>query len=456
MANLDRIVNVAISLGTQAITELSFSDMLILGSHTLDPSRVIVITGAGELLDLGLPSTDPLYLAAVAAFSQTPSVNQVYIGRRQVNSTTATVGTAVEDAKYRVSLSWIGEDGALQTRNFTHTATDVDTPTTIATALATLINADATVPLTAAGAAAVLTLTNDVSGTGYGVTASANLALANAASTETVTDALAAVANFPANWYGLVITSRDKDDVMAAAAWTEANKKLFGTASSDSAILNAAATTDIASRLKQSNFFRTFGYFSRNADTQYPEAAIMSNRFTYYPGAETWANVRLAGITSDNLTEGQFLAARNKSFNTFEVFRNFSITQNGQVSAGEWIDIIRFRDALEEGIKVSVASKIITATNGTGKLPYTDAGIAVIGNGIREPLILNVTRGGIAPEELDANGDVIPSFKISLPLSANVPFNDKANRILRDVKFTARLAGAIHVVEIKGTLTYAF
>lgn len=453
MANLDRIVNVAISLGTQAITENSFSDMLILGEHALSPGRVMVITSADELLDMGLPATDPLYLAAVSAFSQIPAVNQVYIGRRQVDSSTATVGAAVKGAIYTVTLSWFDSDtNELQSVPFSFTALSGSTSTDIATALASAINANTEVPVTAVGAGAVVTLTNDVAGTGYGVKVTQNLTLANAASTETITDSLAAVGNFPANWYGLVITSRDEDDVLAAAAWAEANKKLFGTASSSTAILNAASTTDIAAQLQQANYFRTFGFYHGAAATQYIEAAIMSYMFTYYPGQETWALKRLAGITYDNLTEGDSLAARNKNFSTFEPFRNFSVTQQGKVSAGEWIDVIRLRDALEDQIKVSIAGAMIRAD---GKVPYTDGGIQIILNALRAPLDLNVQRGGIAPPEMDENDRVIPSYTVSAPRAASVPVNDKANRILRDVKFTARLAGAIHVVEVKGSLVYA-
>lgn len=455
MAKLDRIVNVAITLGTQAITELSFSDMLILGAHALSPSRVMVITSPDDLVEMGLPTTDPLYLAATSAFSQIPAVSQVYVGRRQVNSSTVTVGAAVSGAVYTVTLDWFDALNVAQSVPFSFTAGGSDTATTIGAGLASAINANTDVPLTAAASAGVLTLTNDVAGTGYGVSVTGNLTLANAASTETIADSLAAVGAFPANWYGLVLTSRTEADVKGAAAWAEANKKLFGTASSSTAILNAASTTDIASFLQQNNYFRTFGFYHSQAATQYIEAAIMANRFTFYPGAETWANVRLAGITYDDLAEGDSIAARAKNFSTFEPFRNFSVTQGGKVSAGEWIDVIRFRDALEDQIKVSVTSAMINATAGRGKLPYTDEGIQVVGNGIRGPLNLNIQRGGIAPEEMDGDGNVIPSYTISLPLNANVPVNDKANRILRDVKFTARLAGAIHVVEIKGTLAYA-
>lgn len=40
------------------------------------------------------------------------------------------------------------------------------------------------------------------------------------------------------------------------------------------------------------------------------------------------------------------------------------------------------------------------------------------------------------------------------PLAADLTSTQKASRILKDCKFSARIAGAIHVVEIKGCLTY--
>ena len=59
----------------------------------------------------------------------------------------------------------------------------------------------------------------------------------------------------------------------------------------------------------------------------------------------------------------------------------------------------------------------------------------------------------IAPEELDAQGKSVPGFTITYPRSAELSSTIKASRIL-NLSFTARLAGAIHVVEISGALAY--
>ncbi|HBJ68558.1 DUF3383 family protein [Alcaligenes phenolicus] len=451
MAKLSRIANVDIALRTTTINEQSFSDMLILGSHVLSTARAMTITAADELLDMGLQDTDPLFWAARDAFAQIPAVRQVFIGRRQVDELKISVSRAVPDADYRVQLRWRDEQGQQLEAQVSYKALEADTVGEIASGLASAI-AQTAAPVTATADEAVVTVKNKTAGTALAVQPQGNLAMQVAPSTETVTQALSTIANGPFNWYGLVMTSRVIEDVLSAAAWTESNEKLFGTASADASILDPDSTDDLASQLQAKQYFRSFGVYSAAAEIQYPEAALMSSMFTYYPGQETWALKKLAGIAYDELSEGQALVAHGKSFSTFEPFRNFAVTQGGLTAAGEWIDVIRLRDALVEQIKVSVVSAMI---NADGKVAFTDDGIQMIGNAIRAPLDLNVRRGGIATEELDENDRIVPSYTLSLPRSNQVPFNDKANRVLRDVYFTARLAGAIHVSEIKGSLSYA-
>ena len=88
------------------------------------------------------------------------------------------------------------------------------------------------------------------------------------------------------------------------------------------------------------------------------------------------------------------------------------------------------------------------------KVPYTDAGIAIVEGAIRQSLRQGQVNGGIAPVEYDEEGNKNLGYTVTVPLAANISANQKATRILQDVTFTARLAGAIHVVEIRGQLTY--
>lgn len=447
MANIDRLVNVSIELGTTAIAGQSFSDLLILGKHCVSTGRVQVFTDANQLLDLGISSTDPLYLAVSAAFSQTSHISQVYVGKIQASNYQITVPNS-EGKSFTINLAWIDSNGEAQAGTAT-----VDFSTSESDTATNLLNKvkELNAPVTVSSSGGAITLTPS-EGADIAITVSKELTLVPTYS-ESITEALSACARENNNWYGLAITSREESDVLLAAAYAEANNKLFGTASKSTSVINASVTTDIASKLVENQYYRTFAMYSHKADTQYPEIALMSYCFTFYPGAETWANKKLSGVAFSPLSETNYIAAKGKNVTTFEQFNNsFAITQGGKVMGGEWIDIIRFRDWLKQEVQINVTSVLI---NAYGKVPYTDEGIALIGKAIREALDLGVARGGISPEELDSDNNKIPSYVITLPRSSNVSDNTKANRLLQDVKFSARLAGAIHLTEIKGNLSYS-
>ena len=420
MAKLDRLVNLNISLNTTAIATESFSDMMIVGTHAASTARMMAITSAGELLDMGLSASDPIYKAALAAFSQTPTLAKVYIGRRAASK----IALTGEQITAKITLP-SGE------------VLDIDG--------------------TAAQCAAALPATLKATANGDTLTIAADIAvkLAKGAmaitTTESYTDALNEIIKAGGSWYGLVVADRTESVVLEVAAWAEANVKLFGTATDDAKVLNGAVRTDIAAKLMDKQYFRSFVVFDREATTEFNEAAIMAKCFTFYPGGETWANKRLAGITADRLAEGEYIAASGKNCTTFEMFKSFALTQGGKTAAGEWIDVIRFRDWLHNEMQADVAFALI---NGDGKIPYTDEGITILANAMQKSLQLGVRRGGIAPEELDENDKIIPSYTIKKPKAAQISPNNKASRVLNDLGGSARLAGAIHVANIKFSLGY--
>src|SRR6187399_2054331 len=84
MANIDRIVKVSISLQTAAITSQTFSDLLLFGPFVPpagSTAKVYVITDPDELVETyGVLVSEPMYLAALAFFSQIPHPPRLYIG----------------------------------------------------------------------------------------------------------------------------------------------------------------------------------------------------------------------------------------------------------------------------------------------------------------------------------------------------------------------------------------
>lgn len=447
MANIDRIVNVQISLNTNGVSKEGFSTMLVVGTHANNLNRVTTYTNINDLINDGFSTDDPIYRAVSAAFSQTPRPRQVKVGRRQVEEVNLSVNNVKDNTDYTITVSSKDTDGTVDEEAYKYNSQTSATATKIVEGLQALMASDTAVTATASGEKLQLTAK---SGKSFAIKISSNLSAELTEPTEEIADTMSAVMASDSDFYGIVLASRDKDDIMAMAEWVETQTKLFGTSTVEQGAKDSETDTDLLSMLKAKNYYRTFTFYHELADSEYLEAGVMARCFAIEPGGETWANKVLSGLTADNLTETEYLAISGKNGNTFETFRNKSITQNGKVAGDEWIDVIRFRDWLQEEITVNVFNLLINSD----KVPYTDAGIALVENQIRQALLLGQRRGGIAPTEYDEDNNENLGFTIEMPLAANIPANTKAQRLLEDVSFTARLAGAIHVVEITGSFTY--
>lgn len=258
-----------------------------------------------------------------------------------------------------------------------------------------------------------------------------------------VQDDLDAVSNSNNDWYGVALTSRAVQDILATADWVEARPKLFGTCSSQEAIINESANDDqssLAYQLFSAGYTRTFLLYHQDADDDYPECAWMGRCLPLEPGSETWKFKSLNTIPYSNLNTTQAINAQTKSCNTYQFVGGRNITAEGVVSSGEFIDIIRGVDWLTARIQEFVFFVLVN----NNKVPYTDTGIAMIEAEVRRALELGVTNNFLAAD---------PQYTIEVPRAAAVPANDKANRILRNVSFQATLAGAIHFVEIRGVVS---
>lgn len=263
-------------------------------------------------------------------------------------------------------------------------------------------------------------------------------------STDTIATTLAAMRQSSTAWYGLILTDRTKATVESAATWVEGDKSvLFITASSEAAIINttpAADTSSLAWFIQNHGYVRTAVLYHQDADTDFPDAAWMGLCFTYDPGSETWKFKNLKGIATSNLTTTQSFNALGKNANTYEYIGGVGITQNGTSGSGEFIDITRGTDWLKNAIQTAVYQVLVNQP----KIPYTDPGIAVIQSQVQMALQQGVAQNFLTDD---------PAPVVSVPLAASVSSVDKANRLLRNVNFTATLAGAIHAVQIQGTLS---
>ena len=62
--------------------------------------------------------------------------------------------------------------------------------------------------------------------------------------------------------------------------------------------------------------------------------------------------------------------------------------------------------------------------------------------------------GGIAPTEYDTDGNMVSGYSITVPRASDLTETERKSRKLKGCRYSARLAGAIHAVEIEGFLTF--
>lgn len=252
-------------------------------------------------------------------------------------------------------------------------------------------------------------------------------------------------ANSMSGWYAIASAEDSEtgkyDEI---AVWAEANNKLFG--------FTADCSESVESPVRDSYNY-TFGFgtkhFEEEGNNHFLAIAVLAKCLSFRAGSETWAYKQLTSIVADDFSSSEIEALDEAKLNYYVPCAGKDITLPGKTLSGEWIDVIRFRDYIANNIQTRVYNLFVQ----NPKVPYTNAGIALIQSQIIAALKEGQQVGGIAEDEYDGDGNLIPGFTTSVPSSSAVSAADKSSRTLSNCTFTARLANAIHLVEISGSLT---
>lgn len=442
--NLANIISVAITRETQAIAKANFGVIGIISEF--DTSKTTPVfdrwrsyASLTEMSDEGWTSSDEAYKYAQLVFSQNPVVENVIIGRKATTDTdwgNAITNIHSENPNFYgvicdfkkslkivlsadlVSLNSVAIN--INSTPVTPVVFTVDHDTTMA-AIITQIESDVT------GSSAYLdpddatnrTLVVDIFGTDI-TTATCVVTLGASQATAT-------------------ITYTTDYNILSAAATVETMTKIMGVWSNAAAIYDASSTTDIAYVLKALGYDRTFLFYHTDTDGDHINSAMMGEAFPYDPGSQTWAFKTLSGVAAYDLTSGELTAILNKNCNIYVNYAGVSITRDGKMVSGEFIDVMRGVDWLQSNIQEKIFAELVNVR----KIPYTDAGVQVVVGLLNEAL-----QDGVDNDFL-AEG----SIGIDYPLVSEVDTTDRANRLLPDIEFTATLAGAIHSVQISGIVS---
>lgn len=260
-------------------------------------------------------------------------------------------------------------------------------------------------------------------------------------SAETYTQGLNEIMAYNNDWYMLAIDSKVEGDIKEVAAVIQAQRKMFGASSADADILSSAVTDDIGSFLSDGGYDRTFLVYHAQAATEHPEVAWIGGQISEVPGSNTWNFKPGAGVQVSKLSLTQMTTLDAKHVNYYRRLGGVNMFSTGATSQGEWIDTMIFIDWVQARLQEQIFYRLATRK----KIPYTQAGATIIEAEIRSVLSQGVTNGGIA----DA-----PAYTVRSPDILAIPEVERAQRIMSGFTFTARLAGSVHRVILRGVVNY--
>jgi len=245
-------------------------------------------------------------------------------------------------------------------------------------------------------------------------------------------------------WYQVHTLYNSKAYVEDVAAWVGSNGRTyaFDVNDYDVAYTEKSGTDDVGESLLSLGYSAVMGQYHPRPAAMF-SACWMGQWLTTDPGSATAKFKTLEGVETVELNDTQRQNLRDRRMNSYTLEFNRPITWEGYVFSTiyRYIDVRRDVDWLTDEVTKSVFGVIA----GAPKIPFTPAGIAKVEGGVAGSVELAVQR------EVLAEGTTL----IGVPDISEIEDADKADRVLRGVKFSGTLTGAIHaVIPITGVVTF--
>lgn len=284
------------------------------------------------------------------------------------------------------------------------------------------------------------------------------LADGEAGTAESLLEAVNALMDYNA-WYGLHLAVPEADypddaTIITVSAAIEAStvSRIFGITTDEATILDAATTTDLASKLKAAKYSRTFIQYSTSS--RYAAMSAFARAFTVdFTGSNTTITLKFKqepGITYETLGTSQANNLEAKNCNVYVYYENdTAILEQGVMSNGDFFDERHGLDWLQNAVQTADFNTLYTSTT---KIPQTDAGTTTRIANIELVLDKAVQNGLFAPGKWTGGpmgqlntGDMLT--KGYYTWAENVDDQLQVDREARKgvpIQVAGKLAGAVH------------
>lgn len=241
-----------------------------------------------------------------------------------------------------------------------------------------------------------------------------------------------------ADWYCLLTNFNSSAMVNAAANWIQSNNRIYLFDAVESlSVTGTDGSNDVIDDNQTAGRSRVHAAFY-NDPSKMLSASHAGRCLPLNPGSESWSLKRLVGPGPVSLTSTQRTNLTNKYGNSYEeVSPGIYITFNGMTGDGDYLDVQRGIDWMDDDIRKSIM-EVLIANN---KIIFNDAGIRTVSSGLRGSLERAKSRG------------IILDYTITVPRFADISTADRSARTLSGLSFAATLAGAIHKVNVVGSIS---
>jgi hypothetical protein len=481
---VSRLIDVTVNLAPSPTPFANFDTLLVVGdSNIINVDERIrsydsLLSVAG---DFG--TNAPEYLSAELFFAQVPQPQQLFIGRWAQSATAGiNIGgpltaaeevqanwTAITAGSFHVVVGGVGNDfigmDFSGTMNLNGVAFVISTAMT-GIATCTWNGSQFIIQSVATGLSATVSyLTPVAPPTGTDISAMLRMDSATAETlvagiaAETALQAVILLDGVRTFWYFMTFASSHitDNDHASIAAYIEAaaNPHMYGITTAEAAALTTTDSTSIG------HLFKVAGY--RRTAVQYSSTNLYAITSMFARGCTVDFEGSNSAITfmwkQEPLVSPEFLGATqadaldSNNYNYLAEFNvDVAIIVNGKTASGFFVDEIWGTDWFANNIQINLFNLLLDAT----KIPQTDPGVQLLVNTTEASCVQAVTNGLLAPGVWQSGGfgalnqnDQLPKgFYVFAPPVATQSPADRAARKSPLIQVAAKLAGAIHTVDV--------
>lgn len=438
---LSEIVTTTIQAGTVNPSRRGFGTPLILCYHTAWATDEVRTYTSFSGVAADFSASEPAYQMAQKFFQQSPRPTAVKIARLP---TPGTGQVTVLDATDYDIVGQPNIQGTVTSPDGTVTTIDEAWDTDLATTLGNVATAIAAVAdLGAVGAASDVTATAANPGESFWFEfTTAGIDVYDQTLTWGYDTRLANVLDNDPDFYAVVVENNSPDNMAEVASWVASNDRIagFGPQFTKPALHTDAIYTVAADHTALMANDDAFALFTKEPRNTFKECAWLGKVLPVDPGSATWAYQRLdsTGVDTYTATERTTIEGADASANHYVAEAGVGITRPGEMFGGEFIDVVRGLDWLEARLQERLFSLLVNEP----KVPYTDSGLGQLVAEVRGQL-----------REAEERSVIDAGWTVTVLPVAEQATADRAARIVRGLEFQARLAGAVHTINLIGTVT---